>query len=180
VIEALDLICVRRATTRLLRCDAEVLSKEWFVGLRDQVIEQVPASTASGGCPTRLCAPRLREKLRCKEIWSRAERYRNPTEDLPQDFAAQRDAYYAALQLPTDAQRSSRPATGPHGALTTFHDAGHEPPGRILTKDKGWIELTRSPPSPTTPARLKGESASAGRDQSVRYAQRGAYGRITR
>jgi hypothetical protein len=33
----------------------------------------------------------LREKLRCKEVWVvGADRYRNPDEDLPADFEAQR------------------------------------------------------------------------------------------
>ncbi|NJL54048.1 hypothetical protein HC928_02030 [bacterium] len=46
----------------------------------------------------------LREKLRCKEIWvDGAQRYRNPEEDLPQDFADQRATYYEALKLPLDA-----------------------------------------------------------------------------
>jgi len=37
----------------------------------------------------------LREQLRCKEIWVvGADRYRNPDEDLPQDFDVNREAYY--------------------------------------------------------------------------------------
>ena len=43
----------------------------------------------------------LRDQLRCKEIWVvGADRYRNPDEDVPQDFAVQRPTYYAALKLP--------------------------------------------------------------------------------
>ncbi len=46
----------------------------------------------------------LRERLRCKEIWiEEAERYRNPDEDLPQDFHAQREHYYGLLGLPESA-----------------------------------------------------------------------------
>lgn len=37
-----------------------------------------------------------------------ADRYRNPDEDLPKDFAVNRDAYYAGLNLPEDAQEFSR------------------------------------------------------------------------
>lgn len=45
----------------------------------------------------------LRDRLRCKEIWVvGANRYRNPDDDLPADFDAQRDVYYAALRLPQD------------------------------------------------------------------------------
>jgi Tn3 transposase DDE domain len=48
----------------------------------------------------------LREQLRCKEIWVVvANRYRNPDEDLPADFEANRDEYYKALNLPLDADR---------------------------------------------------------------------------
>jgi hypothetical protein len=47
----------------------------------------------------------LRERLRRKEVWVRgANRYRNPDEDLPTDFDEKRDAYYAALQLTSDAE----------------------------------------------------------------------------
>lgn len=48
----------------------------------------------------------LREQLRCKEIWvAGANRYRNPDEDLPADFEAQRTPYYQALNLPLDPNR---------------------------------------------------------------------------
>ncbi len=48
----------------------------------------------------------LRDQLRCKEIWVvGANRYRNPDEDLPADFEAQRAPYYQALNLPLDAER---------------------------------------------------------------------------
>ncbi|WP_296940847.1 Tn3 family transposase [uncultured Marivita sp.] len=47
----------------------------------------------------------LRERIRAKEIWIEgADRYRNPDDDLPGDFAAHRDAYYADLGLSRDAQ----------------------------------------------------------------------------
>ena len=45
----------------------------------------------------------LRDKLRCKEIWvARAEKWRNPDEDLPKDFEANRAENYAALSKPLD------------------------------------------------------------------------------
>jgi hypothetical protein len=52
-----------------------------------------------------LCAlPGLREKLRCKEVYAQgASRYRNPDEDLPTDFDAKRNDYYAQLQKPLSA-----------------------------------------------------------------------------
>jgi hypothetical protein len=46
----------------------------------------------------------LRERLRCKEIWVvGANRYRNPDDDLPDDFETSRAPYYEALSLPLDA-----------------------------------------------------------------------------
>jgi len=46
----------------------------------------------------------LREKLRCKEVWVKgAHRFRNPDEDLPQDFGVRRDEYYTALEQPREA-----------------------------------------------------------------------------
>ena len=51
-----------------------------------------------------VCAfQKLREQLRCKEIWVEgAYRYRNPDEDLPQDFDDRRKTYYEMLQQPLD------------------------------------------------------------------------------
>ena len=47
----------------------------------------------------------LREKVRCKEVWVKgAHRFRNPDEDLPQDFDVRRDEYYAALKQPREAR----------------------------------------------------------------------------
>lgn len=46
---------------------------------------------------------KLRERLRCKEIWVEgAYRYRNPDDDLPQDFDTRRETYYELLQQPLD------------------------------------------------------------------------------
>ncbi|QGM48321.1 Tn3 family transposase [Methylocystis heyeri] len=47
----------------------------------------------------------LRERIRSKEIWVvGADRYRNPDDDLPKDFAVRRDAYYSGLSLTPDAR----------------------------------------------------------------------------
>jgi TnpA family transposase len=48
----------------------------------------------------------LRDKLRCKEIWVvGADRYRNPDQDLPQDFEERREENYKALKQPMDAEK---------------------------------------------------------------------------
>ena len=45
----------------------------------------------------------LRERLRCREIWVvGSRRYRNPEEDLPQDFEDRRAIYYEDLYIPMD------------------------------------------------------------------------------
>lgn len=47
----------------------------------------------------------LREKVRCKEVWVKgADRFRNPDEDLPEDFDARRQEYYVAIEQPRDAK----------------------------------------------------------------------------
>lgn len=48
----------------------------------------------------------LRDGLRSKEIWVvGADRYRNPDEDLPQDFDERRERYYEALGQPMEADK---------------------------------------------------------------------------
>ncbi len=100
----------------------------------------------------------LREKLRCKEVWVvGANRYRNPDEDLPADFEAQRIPYYQALKLPLEADRFIADLqTEMREALRTL-DAGMPANqlvqiGRKRKKD-GWITVTPFDPQPE-PANL--------------------------
>ncbi|MEM8620937.1 MAG: Tn3 family transposase, partial [Actinomycetota bacterium] len=45
----------------------------------------------------------LRDQLRCKEIWVvGADKWRNPDDDLPADFAEHRTEHYSALRQPPD------------------------------------------------------------------------------
>lgn len=47
----------------------------------------------------------LREQLRCREIWVvGSRRYRNPEDDLPQDFEENKAAYFKDLDIPIDAK----------------------------------------------------------------------------
>jgi hypothetical protein len=47
----------------------------------------------------------LRDRLRCKEIWVvGADRWRNPDDDLPDDFEMRRAEYYEKLNKPRDAK----------------------------------------------------------------------------
>jgi TnpA family transposase len=100
----------------------------------------------------------LREKLRCKEVWVvGADRYRNPDEDLPADFEAQRMPYYQALNLPLEADRFIADLqTEMREALRTL-DAGM-PANQLVRisrkrKKDGWITVTPFAPQPE-PANL--------------------------
>jgi len=47
----------------------------------------------------------LRKRLRCKEVWIEgAHRYRNPDQDVPQDYADKRKEYYNTLGQPVDVE----------------------------------------------------------------------------
>jgi hypothetical protein len=107
----------------------------------------------------------LREKLRCKEIWIvGAHRYRNPDEDLPADFDAQRAPYYEALKLPLDADRYIADLQAEMRAAFHTLDRGM-PKNRYVSfssKAGGWITLTGLDPQPEPPnlSALKAELAS--------------------
>jgi TnpA family transposase len=96
----------------------------------------------------------LREQLHCKEIWVvGGNRYRNPDEDLPSDFEANREAHYQALDLPLDADRFiSELQNEMREALGTL-DAGlkKNPAVRISPKGGGWITLTPLDKQPDPP-----------------------------
>jgi hypothetical protein len=131
---------------------------------RDAVVEQDAAGRDRVNRVTYEVAvlEALREQLRCKEIWVvGANRYRNPDEDLPADFEANRDEYYKALDLPLDADRfisqvqdEMRQALGTlNGGLKKNSDV------RIGSKGSGWITLTPldAQPDPPTLKAFKAE-----------------------
>ncbi len=107
----------------------------------------------------------LRERLRCKEIWVvGADRYRNPDEDLPADFEAQRAAYYAALHPPRDAGTFVDGLFGEmHATLRTLNDnLPANPSVSVTSKAGGWIALSplEAQPEPENLAALKAEVGS--------------------
>ncbi len=98
----------------------------------------------------------VRERLRSKELWVEGgDRYRNPDEDLPRDFAEGRDAYYEALKLPREADLFvNRLKAELADALAGFDcGLGKSEYVRILKKDGGWISLSPLP-AQTEPANL--------------------------
>ncbi len=104
----------------------------------------------------------LREKLRCKEIWVvGADRYRNPDDDLPADFAAQRAAHYEALHQPQDADVFIK---GLQDEMATALEALDRAMPKnssvtILSKHGGRIKVTplEALPEPPTLTSLKSE-----------------------
>lgn len=78
-----------------------VIQPKW----RDIVIEDNQGEKRINRINYEICVLQaLRKRLRCKEIWVvDADRYRNPDDDLPLDFDANRENYYQDLGQTTDA-----------------------------------------------------------------------------
>jgi len=105
----------------------------------------------------------LREQLRCKEIWVvGANRYRNPDEDLPADFEAERAAYYAALKLPVEADRFIEGLKEEMRTELATLDAGLPSNADVRLgerRGKSWITLTPlgAQPDPDNIIKIKAE-----------------------
>lgn len=106
----------------------------------------------------------LRDKLRCKEIWvPGSERYRNPDEDLPQDFELRREENYKALKKPINPDEFithlKREMTKALNKLDQGIPKNNKV--RILTKGNGNGRISISPfdpvPEPVNLSRLKAE-----------------------
>jgi TnpA family transposase len=98
----------------------------------------------------------LRDKLRCKEVWVvGANRYRNPDDDLPADFEAQRIPYYQALKLPLEADRFIADLQAEMREALRILDAGmpRNPGVKISRKrnKEAWITVTPFDPQPDPP-----------------------------
>ena len=122
-----------------------------------------PGALARGGggdrCPGRQRVNRLtyemcvlqalRDQLRCKEIWVvGADRYRNPDDDVPQDFEVQRPTYYAALKLPSQAEPLSSRSNKRCDELAALdRTLPRNADVEILPKAKGWIKLSPLAPN---------------------------------
>lgn len=87
----------------------------------------------------------LRKRLRTKEIWVEcADRYRDPEDDLPTDFAAKRDSYYELLQAPKDGQVFiDKVQAAMRHWLSTFNDGlASNPKVRLRKEGKNRIHLS--------------------------------------
>jgi TnpA family transposase len=158
VMQALELV-KRFANTRLrtFPADEEVPLDGVVRGIwRDGVVEKDTTGRVRINRVTYEVAvlEALRERLGCKEIWVvGADRYRNPDDDLPADFEANREACYKALDLPLDADRFiTQLQDEMREALNTL-DSGirKDPHVRIGPKSGGWITLTPLDAKPDPP-----------------------------
>ena len=98
----------------------------------------------------------LREKVRCKEVWVKgARRFRNPNEDLPQDFEVRREEYYAALEQPREARVFVETLRHKMEAALTAFDASLPANSKVeivtTTKGKSRICLTPLDGQPDPP-----------------------------
>ncbi|WP_338145719.1 Tn3 family transposase [Streptomyces scabichelini] len=102
--------------------------------------------------PYELCVlVSLREALRRREIWVvGANRWRNPEDDLPQDFEDNRDVHYDAIQKPQDPAKFIAALQKKHReALDRFEKALAEDTtgGVAIVKrnGEGWIKVSPRP-----------------------------------
>ena len=96
----------------------------------------------------------LRDGLRSKEIWVvGADRYRNPDEDLPQDFDEHREHYYEALGQPMEADRFVEGLQTEMEAALGMLDKNvpRNPHLRIREKGNARISLSKLLPQPEPP-----------------------------
>jgi len=104
----------------------------------------------------------LRERLRCREIWVvGSRRYRDPEEDLPQDFEAKRLDYYGDLGIPLDGKAFTGAIRAELTEALKQLDTGMptNPKVKILTKKHGWISVSpfEALPAPENLGALKRE-----------------------
>lgn len=104
----------------------------------------------------------LRDQLRCREIWAvGSRRYRNPDEDLPQDFDEKRAAYYTELGIPLEPKAFTASLREEMRTALQILDEGlpSNPKVKILNKKKavGLPCRRRRQPEPENLGMVKGE-----------------------
>ncbi len=99
----------------------------------------------------------LHKQLSCKMIWVKgALRYRDPDEDLPKDYAENREKYYKDLGLPLDAKAFTAPLKKKlHENLMLLNDTlPTNEKVEILEKNGGHIKISPYEPQ-AEPANIK-------------------------
>ena len=105
IIEAVEYLRAHSASKRKILISDIPVEAIIPKSLRSLLIEKTPSGSCINRVSYEICVLRaLRDGLRCREIWVEgAGRYRNPDEDLPQDFEVKRPQYYERLDLPLSA-----------------------------------------------------------------------------
>ena len=162
VIRALNLLKAYAGSTRRFYDEDEDVPREVIPAGWHELVVKADGQGPDRNGPVRidrvayeLCTlDALRDGLRSKEIWvAGADRYRNPDEDLPQDFDEHREHYYEALGQPIEADRFIEGLqTEMEAALEALDkDVPHNPNLRIREKGKARISLSKLPPQPEPP-----------------------------
>lgn len=107
----------------------------------------------------------LRDKLKCREIWVvGADRYQNPDDHLPSDFAKHREVHYAALKLPLNAEEKITELQNEMHEKLTMLDQGLPKNKKVSISEYrgGWISVSKDDiqPEPKRLAYLKQEIAN--------------------
>ncbi|MGA7981297.1 MAG: DUF4158 domain-containing protein, partial [Chromatiaceae bacterium] len=166
VIEALAWLNAHREDRRnLVPCAELPINGVISTGMQEDLIEDGPEGQRINRIDYEICVLQaLRERLRCKEIWvDGAGRFRNPDEDLPADFEAERASFYEALEQPPDPEvfiENLRQQM--RGALGMFNTGlSRNPKVRLRDTGKHRVVLTPLEPQaePTQLGFLKGEIA---------------------
>lgn len=109
----------------------------------------------------------LRDRLRCKEIWiAGAHRYRDPDDDLPQDFEQKRAHYYLELKQPLSGKEfveKLRAKIWSELSSLNYWIPGDPEVKIVAVKDKGRISLTPLEAQPDPPNILRMKKTIAAR-----------------
>ncbi|KXY39376.1 transposase [Bacillus cereus] len=146
VIDAIDLLKQYKLTNQYTYNEADYIPIEGVVkpAWIDTVIDK--ETNRINRMNYEICVLQaLRERLRCKEVWVvGADRYRNPEEDLPEDFEQNREKHYEALQKPLEAQTLIQELKNSMNiALEKLNKhVKSDTKVRILSKGTGWISVS--------------------------------------
>ena len=172
MIQALDLL-KRRAVSKLrdLPRRGNGSDRRHRAGsLREAVFERTPrdASASTGSLTSdpswRPCAT----SCAARRIWVvGANRYRNPDDDLPADFEAQRTPYYQALKLPSRSGQLHRQSPGGNARGASYRRCRHAAQSwrqnQPEANKEAWITVTPFDPQPDPPISRQSRSRNAGR-----------------
>ncbi|WJE55615.1 Tn3 family transposase (plasmid) [Bacillus cereus] len=146
VIDAIDLLKQYKLTNQYTYNEADYIPIEGVVkpAWIDTVIDK--ETNRINRMNYEICVLQaLRDRLRCKEVWVvGANRYRNPEEDLPEDFEQNREKHYEALRKPLEAQTLIQELKNSmNTALEKLNKhVKNENKVRILSKGNGWISVS--------------------------------------